>query len=98
MINTAKLIALTHHERWDGNGYPNGLKGKAIPIMGQITALADVFDALTTRRPYKPAFSNQKAFLIIKEEIGKQFNPRVGEAFFAAKKQILEIQRKFQDS
>ncbi|MCD6353315.1 MAG: HD domain-containing protein [Proteobacteria bacterium] len=98
LIKTAKIIALTHHERWDGNGYPNGLKGKGIPLVGRITSLADIFDALTTRRPYKPAFSNKKSFQIIKEGMGIQFDPRVGEAFFAAKDKILEIQEKFREA
>ncbi|MBN2467336.1 MAG: HD domain-containing protein [Deltaproteobacteria bacterium] len=98
LLGTSREIALTHHERWDGNGYPYRLKGTDIPIMGRITSLADVFDALTNRRPYKPAFSNSKSFEIIGEGVGTQFDPHVCEAFFSVQTEILEIQKRFRDA
>ena len=66
-LKTAETIALTHHEKWDGTGYPNNLKGLEIPLSGRITAIADVFDALTSKRPYKDAFPMEKAFAIMKD-------------------------------
>jgi diguanylate cyclase (GGDEF)-like protein/putative nucleotidyltransferase with HDIG domain len=76
-------IVLSHHERWDGNGYPNGLSGEAIPIGGRIVALADVFDALTSTRPYRTAMPREKAIEFIRGGSGTQFDPRVVEAFIA---------------
>ena len=96
-IRMEKTIALTHHEKWDGSGYPNGLKAEEIPIEGRITALADVFDALTTKRPYKEPFSNEKAFGIIREGQGKHFDPDLVDAFFEIRDEILEIQGKYHD-
>jgi PAS domain S-box-containing protein len=75
LINTAREIAGSHHERWDGNGYPNGISGASIPLAGRIGAIADVFDALTTVRPYKKAFSAEEAFEIIFDGRGTQFDP-----------------------
>ncbi len=96
-LKLAEIVALTHHEKWDGSGYPNGLKGKEIPLVGQITAIADVFDALTTKRPYKDPFSLEKAFGIIKEGRGAHFSPEVVDAFFSIKDEILSIKEKYQD-
>lgn len=76
-------IALTHHEWFDGSGYPHGLAGENIPITGRICALADVFDALTSRRPYKTPWSTQRAVMQIRQQIGTQFDPAVAEAFLA---------------
>jgi len=91
-IKLAQIIALTHHEKWDGNGYPKGLKGSKIPLVGRIAAIADVFDALTSRRPYRmKPFSLEEAFDYIKEERGRQFDPKVVDAFFAAKDEILSV-------
>jgi putative two-component system response regulator len=73
-------IALSHHERWDGKGYPRGLSGEAIPVSARIVAVADVFDALTTQRPYKHAWSIQQAVDYIKANAGSHFDPRVVEA------------------
>src|SRR5207249_10760665 len=81
LIKTAQLIAVTHHERWDGTGYPRGLKEDAIPIEGRIVALADVFDALTHVRPYKKAWPFEEAVAEINIQSGKQFDPQVVEAF-----------------
>jgi putative two-component system response regulator len=83
VLQTAERIALTHHERWDGAGYPHGLHGEQIPLVGQIVAVADVFDALTHDRPYKPAWPVQRAVAEIQEQAGRQFDPRVVEAFSA---------------
>jgi len=74
--------ASSHHERWDGNGYPDGLKGEEIPLIGRIIAVADVFDALTSDRPYRDGMSVEKALQIITEGIGSHFCPMVGAAFF----------------
>jgi len=88
----AQTIALSHHEKWDGSGYPKGLKGSRIPLVGRITAIADVFDALTSRRPYRmKPFSLEEAFNYIKEERGRHFDPEVVDAFFAATDEILLI-------
>jgi putative two-component system response regulator len=92
-----KIIALTHHEKWDGSGYPYGLKGRKIPLVGRIVALADVFDALTSKRPYKDAFSIEKAYRIIEQGRGNHFDPVVADAFFSIRDEILNIKKKYQD-
>jgi putative two-component system response regulator len=97
-IGMGKTIALTHHEKWDGTGYPNGLEGKDIPIEGRISALADVFDALTTKRPYKEAFSNEKALDIIQEGRGSHFDPDLVDTFFEIGDEIVEIKNKYSDN
>ena len=79
----AKEIARWHHEKWDGSGYPDGLAGEAIPLSARLMAVADVFDALITRRPYKPAFSYEVARDIIAKERGKHFDPDLVDAFLA---------------
>ena len=96
-IKLAEVIAHTHHEKWDGSGYPEGLKGSEIPIAGRITAIADVFDALTSKRPYKEAFPLEKAFIIIKEGQGSHFDPLVVDAFFAVENEIMSIKEKYKD-
>ncbi|HOV84859.1 MAG TPA: HD domain-containing protein [Syntrophobacteraceae bacterium] len=96
-IKLAKIIAATHHERWDGTGYPMGLKGEEIPLIGRITAVADVFDALTSRRPYKEPFPLENAFAIIKEGKGSHFDPKVVEAFFAVREEVLTIRTAYRD-
>jgi len=91
-IKLAEIIALTHHERWDGSGYPKGLKGSKIPLIGRIAAIADVFDALTSKRPYRiKPFSLEEAFNYIKEGRGRHFDPKVVDAFFATKDEIVLI-------
>ncbi|MFH0788903.1 MAG: HD domain-containing phosphohydrolase [Pseudomonadota bacterium] len=97
VIQMAEQIALTHHEKWDGSGYPKGLKGLEIPIWGQIAAIADVFDALTTRRFYKEALSVEDSFEILKKGRGIHFNPDVFKAFFSIKDEILSIRKKYDD-
>lgn len=96
-IRMAETIALSHHEKWDGSGYPKGLAGEQIPIAGRITAIADVFDALTSKRPYKEAFSVEKSLNIIREGKKSHFDPTVVDAFFASQNQILEIRKKYDD-
>ncbi len=90
-IRLASVIAMTHHEKWDGTGYPRGLKGKRIPLVGRITALADVFDALTSKRPYKEAFSVEEALKIIEAERGGHFDPDVVDAFLSLDDLIVKI-------
>ena len=93
-IKKGRIIALTHHEKWDGSGYPQGLVGKDIPIEGRICAIADVFDALTTKRPYKEPFSLEKAAEIIKEGKGSHFDPVVADAFFSIFDDIVKIMKR----
>jgi len=83
-LNYAKIFAASHHEKWDGSGYPRGLKGNSIPLLGRIMAIADVYDALTSVRPYKKAFSHEEAVRIITEAGGTQFDPRLVEVFISA--------------
>ncbi len=93
----AKNLATYHHERWDGRGYPSGLSGEGIPLSSRIMAVADVFDALISTRSYKKGFPYDKAFQIIEEESGSHFDPKVVEAFFAAKDKILEVADEFHE-
>lgn len=97
-IRLGEVIALSHHEKWDGSGYPLGLQGKEIPLVGQMVAISDVFDALTTRRPYKEPFSIGLACDIILEGKGTHFKPALVDAFFTIKDEILEIKKQFKDS
>lgn len=96
-IRLGEIIALTHHEWWDGSGYPNGLKGEEIPLEGRIIAVADVFDALTTKRPYKEPFPLDLSFRIIADNRGRQFDPKIVDAFFSIKSEILTIREKYKD-
>ena len=81
LLHTASEIALNHHERWDGSGYPQGLRGTKIPLLARIVAVADVFDALTHERPYKPAWTLSSALSYIGAQSGQHFDPAVVEAF-----------------
>ncbi len=94
----AREIAYTHHEKWDGSGYPRGLRGEEIPLSGQLMAVADVYDALISRRIYKPAFSHEKSFDIITQGAGVHFNPDAVQAFTAVEHTIVEISHSFVDS
>jgi putative two-component system response regulator len=94
-IRLGEAIAQYHHEKWDGSGYPNSLKGKEIPIAGRIAAIADVFDALTSKRPYKEPFSLEKSLAIIREGRGSHFDPDVVDAFFAIQDEILSIKEQY---
>lgn len=95
LLQMSERIALCHHEKWDGTGYPRGTRGEEIPLEGRIVALADVFDALTSRRCYKPAFTVEKALEIIREGVGKHFDPQIVEAFLSALGEVLEIKKEF---
>ncbi len=90
-------IAGTHHEKWNGQGYPQGLSGKDIPLAGRVMAIADVYDALISQRCYKPSFPHEKAMSIILEEKGKLFDPVIVEAFVDIESTIQEIAKKFSD-
>jgi putative two-component system response regulator len=93
----AKNIALTHHEKWDGSGYPEGLLGEQIPIEGRIAAIADVYDALTSVRPYKHAWPASEAMDYIKSSSGKHFDPKLVDIFIDNIDEINEIKNQYQD-
>lgn len=95
LLLTARRIALHHHEKWDGSGYPHGLAGEDIPIEARIVAIADVFDALVTARPYKAAWPVEKAVALIRSEAGKHFDPNLVELFLRELPQILEIKERW---
>ncbi|MBI4615515.1 MAG: response regulator [Planctomycetes bacterium] len=95
-LERAREISISHHERFDGTGYPQAVKGEEIPLSGRIVALADVFDALTSERCYKPAFPIETALRIIKEEEGRQFDPRVMKGFFRRLDEVLATKEMFQ--
>jgi len=96
-LKMAATIAYTHHEKWDGNGYPRGLKGEEIPLFGRIAAIADVFDALTSARPYKPAWALEDALQLMRTNRGSHFDPSLVDAFFTALPGVLEIRERFLD-
>ncbi len=96
-IRLGETIAQCHHEKWDGSGYLDSLKGKAIPTAGRITAIADVFDALVSKRPYKEPLSVEKSLGIIRESRGSHFDPDVVDAFFAIEDEILTIKKQHED-
>ncbi|MEZ6057916.1 MAG: response regulator [Planctomycetaceae bacterium] len=98
LLMLAARIAQTHHEWWNGSGYPLGLKGADIPIEGRMTAVADVFDALSTRRPYKAPFPREQCFAILEEGRGTHFDPEVLDAFFSRSEDIVEIQLRYMDA
>jgi putative two-component system response regulator len=97
-LQMASQIALTHHERFDGSGYPAGLKGKDIPLCGRIMAVADVYDALTSKRVYKPAFDHLVASSTIREGAGHHFDPVIVEVFGALERQFSETRTAFDDA
>ncbi len=95
LLQVAAEIALSHHEKFDGSGYPKGLKGEQIPLFGRIVAIADVFDALTSERPYKKAWTVKDAFDFLQKNSGLHFDPKCIDAFFADIDTILAIKSKF---
>lgn len=97
LLKVAAEIAHTHHEKFDGTGYPRGLAGEAIPLFGRIVAVADVFDALTSERPYKRAWTLDDAQKFLREQSGKHFDPQCVEAFIACWQDVLDVKAKFQD-
>ncbi len=94
LFKLAAEVALSHHEKWDGNGYPSGLKGKDIPESGRIVAIADVFDALTMVRPYKKAWTEEEAFNYIQSQAGSHFDPEMVSTFLSIRSEILAIKHK----
>jgi putative two-component system response regulator len=96
-LQMAQNVALSHHERYDGGGYPQGLTGDDIPLAGRIVALADVYDALTSKRVYKSAFSHDFAKTLITEKSKGQFDPTVVEAFLANEHEFRSIRAEFAD-
>ena len=98
LLQMARLIALHHHEKWDGSGYPAGLAGEDIPLPARIVALADVFDALTSARPYKTAWPVDRALAFIEEQAGTHFDPGLLPAFHQALPQMLAIREQFNDA
>ncbi|KPQ29011.1 MAG: putative two-component system response regulator [Marinobacter excellens HL-55] len=98
LLHMAREVALNHHEKWDGSGYPKGLKGSDIPISARIVALADVFDALTSERPYKKAWAVEDATDLIRAQSGKHFDPNLVEVFFQCLPAILEVQNRWKET
>ncbi len=97
LLRTAATIALSHHERWDGSGYPRGLRGTAIPLEGRIVALADVYDALSSRRPYKPPMAESEIIDTLKAGVGAHFDPQVHAAFARLAGAFREIRQTYVD-
>ncbi len=97
LLQMAAEIALTHHEKWDGSGYPNQLKGEEIPVSGRISAICDVFDALSSSRPYKPAWSEERAIGLLKEQAGKHFDPHLIDIFLDHIPEMQKIRSSYQD-
>lgn len=95
LLRMAQRIALTHHEKWDGSGYPNGLAGEGIPIEGRIVAIADVFDALTSERPYKQAWPVEEAVAFLREQSGQHFDPDLVELFIQQLPAVLEVKARW---
>tara|TARA_R100001132_G_scaffold20002_1_gene17688 strand:- start:73 stop:582 length:510 start_codon:yes stop_codon:yes gene_type:complete len=95
LLNSAATVVATHHERWDGTGYPEQLAGEDIPLLGRITAIADVFDALSTDRVYKSAWPMDEVIDYIRHQAGKQFDPHLVEVFLNNLDPILEIHRRW---
>lgn len=98
LLQLAKTIAQNHHEKWDGSGYPNSLKGDEIPVEARIVALADVFDALTTKRPYKKAWEISDAIEYIRKESGKHFDPNLIPVFLDVMPKLLEVKERWAES
>ncbi len=98
LLKVARQVALFHHEKWDGSGYPHGLKGEEIPLSARIAALADVFDALVSERPYKRGWSMEATLQLFEEQKGLHFDPHVVEAFHRILPQVLEVKERLAES
>ena len=98
LLQMARQVAISHHEKWNGSGYPNGLRGEDIPWEGRIVAVADVFDALTSMRPYKQPWSVEKAVALLHCESGEHFDPQVVKQFIANLPEILTIKERYAES
>jgi putative two-component system response regulator len=97
LLKLAAVIAWTHHEKFDGSGYPRGLVAEAIPLEGRIAAVADAFDALTSRRVYKPAYDVEQAIKIMRQGRGKHFDPSLLDTFLDAMEEVLRIKEQYAD-
>ena len=97
LLVLAAEIALHHHEKWDGSGYPQGLAGEAIPLSARIVALCDVYDALRSTRPYKPAWSAEKAQALIREQAGQHFDPALVQLMESLFEHIEGVHRRLAD-
>ena len=95
LLAMARVIALSHHERWDGSGYPHGLAGEDIPRVARMVAIADVFDALTSDRPYKEAWPLERALALLRDQAGSHFDPVLVQHFLDALPEVQEIQRRY---
>ncbi len=98
LLDMSRVIAISHHEKWDGSGYPKGLKGEEIPLAGRVIAIADVFDALTTERPYKKAWTVEDAVNLIDENAGSHFDPALVPLFHDVLPEILKIKEQYGES
>ncbi len=97
ILRSAAIVSYSHHERWDGSGYPLGLKGEDIHIFGRITAIADVFDALSSARVYKKSWALEDVLKLFNEEKGKHFDPNLIDVFMDNLDEILQIKENFKD-
>ncbi|MFM2590170.1 HD domain-containing phosphohydrolase [Vibrio sp. TBV020] len=97
LLKMAADVAQSHHEKWNGQGYPNGLSGEAIPLVARIAAIADVFDALTSERPYKEAWTVERTIKLLEEEKSQHFDPHLVDLFIENLPEILEIKARFKD-
>ncbi len=98
LLRTAAIITATHHEKWDGSGYPKGLKGTDIPLEGRITAVADVFDALSSKRPYKDPFPLEKCLAILTEGKGSHFDPHLVDVFLSDIDEVVSVRETYADA
>jgi len=98
VMQAGEVIALTHHEKWDGSGYPGGLSGERIPLYGRICAVADVFDALTTNREYRDALSTETVCSMLESEAGRHFDPQIVRAFLEDRREVESIKTEFEES
>ena len=98
LLQMAAMVARTHHERWNGSGYPDGLAGDAIPLASHIVAVADVYDALRSARPYKPAFAEERVLAMIRDQVGRHFDPEVYAAFERSLDELSAIAGELADS
>lgn len=98
LLQVSREIAMSHHEKWDGSGYPNGFKGEEIPLTGRIIAIADVFDALTTERPYKNAWTVKDAVKLIDENSGSHFDPNLVPLFHEVMPEIMSVKKRYDES
>lgn len=98
MLELARQIALTHHEKYDGSGYPRGLRGEEIPLAGRIVAIADVFDALTSKRPYKRAWTEEEALTFLREQKGRHFDPALVDLFLEQMDAVRLVQQRWAEA